>query len=228
MQLKTKIHIFLQKILPQHGLSTFAGWVANCRIKWLKNFLIKDFIRRYKVDLSIAKDENIENYPDFNSFFTRKLKNAARPIVAGNNKITSPVDGTISQIGKIKEGSIIQAKNHTYSLKDLLAGREDLTKDFFNGGFATLYLAPKDYHRVHMPVSGTLTETIYIPGKLFSVNQETTNNLENLFALNERLVCIFETKSGPFAVILVGAMLVSGIETVWPLSLPTAEIKTKK
>jgi len=228
MQLNVKLYILLQKLLPQHGLSRFAGWMASQRTKWLKNFLIKDFVKRYKVDLSIAKDENIESYPDFNSFFTRKLKNAARPIIAGNKKFTSPVDGTVSQIGKINDDRIIQAKNHDYSLQDLLGGREDLAKNFLHGSFTTLYLAPRDYHRVHMPITGTLKETIYIPGKLFSVNQETAGNLPNLFALNERLVCIFETESGPLAVILVGAMLVSGIETTWPLKLPTTEISSKK
>lgn len=224
--LKVKLNIALQRFLPQHALSRFAGFIANCRWKWLKNILIRDFIKRYQVDLSIATLENVEDYPNFNSFFTRKLKTQCRPVVEGTNQIASPVDGFVSQAEKIDKETLFQAKGHYFNLVDLL-GSIDLAKHFVNGQFATLYLAPKDYHRVHMPVDGTLLETIYIPGKLFSVNQQTTENVSQLFSRNERLVCIFETPFGLMAVILVGAMLVSGIETVWTLELPTKHLSKK-
>ncbi len=221
MQFKAKLNILLQHIVPQHILSRLAGWIANSRWYWLKTKLINDFIRRYQVDLSIAKLEKVDDYPSFNSFFTRQLKPIYRPIADGSQHIACPVDGCVSQAGKINKHSLFQAKGRSFSLNDLLGGRTELAKHFHDGEFATLYLAPKDYHRVHMPLKGKLIETIYIPGKLFSVNQDTTKAVPKLFSRNERLVCIFETESGPMAVILVGAMLVSGIETVWPSNFYT-------
>ncbi len=215
MQFKTKLNIVLQYLVPQHGLSRLAGWIANNRWYWLKTKLINDFIRRYQVDLSIAKLKEAEKYPNFNSFFTRQLDPFYRPIAEGPEQIASPVDGSVSQAGKIHQHSLFQAKGRLFNLNELLGGRTELAKHFHDGEFATLYLAPKDYHRVHMPLKGSLTETIYIPGKLFSVNQNTTKTVPRLFSRNERLVCMFDTETGPMAVILVGAMLVSGIETVW-------------
>ncbi len=212
---KVKLNILLQYILPQHALSRLAGWIANCRWNWLKTLLIQRFIKHYQVDLSIATLEHADDYPNFASFFTRRLKSTSRPIIEGPSRIASPVDGTVSQAGKINHYSLFQAKGHTYNLVDLLGGKTSLADQFYDGEFSTLYLAPKDYHRVHMPLRGTLKETVYIPGTLFSVNQQTTQSVSELFTRNERLVCIFSTDIGSMAVILVGAMLVSGIETVW-------------
>lgn len=210
-----KFKTLLQYCVPQHALSRLAYLIAECRWVWWRNWVISDFIRRYKVDLRIAVLEQVEDYPNFNLFFTRQLKPHLRPIVAIPNAIASPADGSISQIGSIRHTALIQAKGFYYSLNALLGGSEKRAKLFYDGYFATIYLSPKDYHRVHMPLTGTLRETIYIPGKLFSVNATTTESVPQLFARNERLVCLFDTKAGPMAVILVGAMLVSGIKTVW-------------
>lgn len=211
-----KLKILIQYLAPQHLLSQLAGWIATRQWPWFKNWLIKDFVNRYQVDLSLAQQENIEHYPNFNSFFTRQLKPERRPVVQEANQIASPVDGTVSQMGLIEQESIFQAKGFYFSLRTLLGGDEKLAEIFRDGNYATLYLAPKDYHRIHMPLTGTLRETIYIPGDLFSVNQYTAHHVPNLFARNERLVCIFDTDTGPMAVILVGAMLVGSIQTVWP------------
>lgn len=210
-----KIHIFLQHLIPQHPFSRLIGWMINCRQPWLKNRIIDGFVRYYQVDMSCAIQPDPHQYPNFNSFFTRKLKPEARPIAEGSDLIVSPVDGTISQIGMIEEDSLLQAKGFTYGLQALLGGSAERVVPFKNGHFATLYLAPKDYHRIHMPFSGKLREMIYVPGQLFSVNGATTNGVPNLFARNERVVAIFDTAAGPMAVILVGAMLVASISTVW-------------
>ena len=216
----------LQLTLVQHGCSRFMGWVANCRWLWLKNSLIKWFIARYQVDLSEAEHQDLIVYPHFNAFFTRALKPAARSIVTAENAIACPVDGTISQLGFISEGNIFQAKNQTYSLKQLLADVPPYTELFYNGHFATFYLAPKDYHRVHMPLTGQLQEMWYVPGQLFSVNAKAAQTVPQLFARNERLVCTFETKAGTMVLILVGAMLVAGIQTIWSgLVVPSREKK---
>jgi phosphatidylserine decarboxylase len=209
------IKVLRQYLLPQHALSRLGGKIANCRWKWWKNWVIKHFIKRYGVDMTIAQLENSEDYPNFNSFFTRALKPETRPIVTEPNAIASPVDGTVSQIGRIQEDYLIQAKGFQFSLQGLLGGAPRIAQQFENGFFATIYLSPKDYHRVHMPIQGTLTHTIYIPGRLFSVNPLTTNTVSSLFSRNERLVCLFETEVGPMAVILVGAMLVASINTTW-------------
>jgi phosphatidylserine decarboxylase len=207
--------VVLQYLLPQHALSRLAGWLATRRWLWLKNWEIHYFINRYNVDLAAALSDNIADYPDFNSFFTRKLKANQRPIAKETNALVCPADGCISQIGLIQENLLFQAKGFHFRLQDLLGGNATLADEFYNGSFATIYLAPKDYHRVHMPLAGTLRKTSYIPGKLFSVNQKTVTGVPNLFAHNERLVCIFDTEIGPMAVVLVGAMLVGNIKTVW-------------
>lgn len=204
-----------QSLLPQHSLSRFAGWIANCKQTWIKNRLIYGFIRYYKVDMSLAVEENPDNYIHFNHFFTRSLKPEKRPISSNNADIVSPVDGSISQIGSIKEKQLIQAKKINYSLQALLGGSEKLTTKFQGGKFATFYLSPHDYHRVHIPYSGELKEMIYVPGRLFSVDTQTTNELPNLFVRNERVVTLFSTSIGPMAIILVGAMLVGSINTTW-------------
>lgn len=206
--------ILLQYIAPQHLLSRLAGWIAESHCSFIKNILIKSFIKIYKVDLSIAVLEDANSYPSFNSFFIRHLKPELRPIVQEPNQIACPVDGIISQVGKIEENQLLQAKGYYYSVNDLL-GSSDKANLFLNGDFATFYLAPHDYHRVHMPLSGKLLETIYIPGKLFSVNQTTARSVSSLFTRNERLVCFFETEKFPIAIVLVGAMIVGAIRTSW-------------
>jgi len=221
------VYVLVQYCCPQHKLSRFMGWLAECRLKWFKNWAIKRFIRKKHVNLSEALSENLDDYPNFNSFFTRQLKPEVRPVAPGAMTLSSPADGCISQIGQINNDVILQAKNFNYTTTSLLGGAETLAQTFENGRFATIYLAPKDYHRVHMPISGKLLETTYIPGKLFSVNQITTQTVPHLFSRNERLVCLFETSVGPVAIILVGAMLVGHIETVWGMQHPNNEITTK-
>lgn len=222
-QLKVK----LQYIAPQHGLSRFAGWLSENRTPWLKNYLIRYFLNRYDVDMKSAVIENPYDYPSFNSFFTRQLKSEARPIAQDAQQVVSPADGAISQIGKINNQTLLQAKGFDFDLKGLLGGSEKLARLFQDGTFATIYLSPKDYHRVHMPLAGKLRETIFIPGKLFSVNQQTANSVPQLFSRNERLVCIFDTEAGPMAVILVGAMIVGSINTVWHAHTTTNKIRTE-
>lgn len=202
--------IILQHLAPQHLLSRAAGILGNSRCVKFKNFFIQWFISRFRVDMSTAVEENPKNYASFNDFFTRLLKRELRPIVAGKNEIACPVDGCVSQIGKIDKNAIFQAKGFNFDLSALVGSAEN-AKQFIDGAFATFYLAPKDYHRVHMPLAGKCTDIIYIPGKLFSVNQHTTRHVPNLFSRNERIVCLFETEFGPMAVILVGAMIVGSI-----------------
>lgn len=210
-----KFSVLRQYLVPQHTYTDLMGLLAECRIPWLKNLLIKIFINRFQVDMGLATIEDYRDYPTFNAFFIRHLKPHLRPIVDRPLQIACPADGCISQIGKIAGDTLFQAKGFYFNLKALLGGDETLAKTFFNGHFATIYLSPKDYHRVHMPYTGTLRETIYIPGKLFSVNRDTTEAVPALFSRNERLVCIFDTAFGPMAVILVGAMIVGNIVTRW-------------
>ena len=207
-----KLFALIQYPLPHHLLSRLVGCLAECRIGWLKNALIKAFIRQFKVDMSEAVESDPTVYPTFNAFFTRALKADARPLGEG---LLSPADGTLSQWGEIDAGRLIQAKGHHFSMAELLGGDPLKANDYRNGSFATVYLSPKDYHRVHMPVTGTLTEMVYVPGRLFSVNDATTRHVPGLFARNERLVCHFETEQGPMVMVLVGAMIVAAIETVW-------------
>lgn len=210
-----KLFSSLQYLTPQHSLSRAAGWLARNRNKAVKNTFIRWFIRRYGVDMSLAIEENPDNYACFNDFFTRALKPEARPICADPDSLACPADGSISQLGDIDRGRIFQAKGRDYSALELLGGDQVLAEEFQDGKFATIYLSPKDYHRVHMPRSGKLRRSIAIPGDLFSVNTATAGQVPRLFARNERLVAIFDTDIGPMAVVLVGAMIVAGIETVW-------------
>lgn len=209
------LSIFLQRILPQHFFTAFMGWLAQIPTPWIKNWEIRKFIRKYNVDMSQALIENPENYPDFHHFFIRELKPGARPIAPGEKTIISPVDGKVAQIGIVRKDQLLQAKDFYYDLKSLLGGDETLASQFYDGSYATFYLAPRDYHRVHMPLAGTLKQSIFIPGKLFSVNRMTSEIIPNLFSRNERLVTIFDTASGPMAVILVGAIIVGNIKAVW-------------
>ena len=210
-----KLKITLQYLMPKHLISRLAGKVAAAELGWFSHFLIKRFISAYKIDMSEAQFERAEDYASFNEFFTRPLKDGIRPLASEPDIVAHPVDGAISQLGPIVDGKLVQAKNHTYSLQSLLGGLEQTSAPFAGGSFATIYLAPKDYHRIHMPVSGTLREMIYIPGELFSVNPLTAENVPDLFARNERVVTIFDTDFGPMALVLVGATIVASIETVW-------------
>lgn len=211
--MKDSLFILLQHLLPQHLLSRAVGYLAESRCNWIKRPFIKIFAKRYGVNMSEALIEDLDQYDNFNAFFTRALKPDARPLDEAT--VVSPADGEISQIGTLQYGRILQAKGRGYGLSTLLGGHADLAEQFIHGSFATIYLSPSDYHRVHMPITGTLRESIYVPGDLYSVNQTTVKGVDNLFARNERLITIFDTEQGPMAMILVGAMIVAGIETVW-------------
>jgi phosphatidylserine decarboxylase len=204
-----------QYLLPQHLLSRWIGRIAESETPWVKNTFINWFVRRYNVDMSEAENADPLSYRNFNAFFTRALRADARPLATIANSIVCPADGSVSQAGRIESGRILQAKGQWYSALELIGGDETVAAAFNEGHFATIYLSPRDYHRVHMPVGGKLERMIYVPGDLFSVNQTTADNVPRLFARNERLVCIFSTDCGPVAVILVGAMIVAAIETVW-------------
>ncbi len=207
--------IIKQYLAPQHAISRFGGLLANNKIPWLKNYLIRYFLGQYpEVNLSEALEPNPYTYDSFNDFFTRKLKPEARIIDANPNSIICPADGCIQNFGLMQENQFIQAKNHLYSVDSVLANPE-MAKNFKNSPFVTIYLAPKDYHRVHLPFAGKLTDMIYVPGKLFSVNILTTEHVPGLFAKNERVVALYDTAYGPMAVILVGAMIVGSIDTAW-------------
>tara|TARA_Y100001934_G_scaffold266455_1_gene345913 strand:- start:336 stop:1214 length:879 start_codon:yes stop_codon:yes gene_type:complete len=213
---RDKLFVTLQYLIPQHGLSRLVGMLARSEVPWIKTTFINIFMKRFGIDLSEAQIEDPDRFETFNAFFTRALKPDARPLEASAPAdIACPADGAVSQLGAIRANQVFQAKGHDYSLYDLLGGDSALASEFTNGQFATIYLSPRDYHRVHMPVTGTLRETRYVPGDLFSVNEATANGVPNLFARNERLVCIFDTERGPVVVILVGAMIVAGIETVF-------------
>lgn len=208
-----------QYLIPQHPLSQLMYALTRARLRVWKEWQIGWFMRRYGVDMNIAAQPDPLAYETFNSFFTRALKAGARPVVNGAGDIACPVDGALSQLGAIEGGRIFQAKGHTFSLEDLLGGSADgaygRAAAFRNGQFATLYLAPRDYHRIHMPLSGQLREMVYVPGRLFSVNTRTASVVPDLFARNERVITIFDTDAGPMALVLVGALFVASIETVW-------------
>jgi phosphatidylserine decarboxylase len=203
-----------QYVLPKRGLTAFAGRVASRERGATTTRLVRWFVRKYGVDLSEALESDAAAYPSFNAFFTRALKDGARPIADAD--LVAPVDGTISQFGCIEHDQILQAKGHRYSTTALLGGDHALAERFHDGSFATLYLSPKDYHRVHMPCDGTLARMIHVPGTLFSVNPTTARGVPGLFARNERVVCVFESETfGVFVVTLVGATIVGSMATVW-------------
>lgn len=210
-----KIKTYAQYCMPQQLLTRVMGRLAGIRNPRLKQWMIQRFIQTYKVDMSLALEENIQNYPTFNDFFIRRLKPELRPINNTQNAIVSPVDGTIAQIGHIKHNQLLQVKEFYYDLETLVGKDTSMVQTFYDGSFATLYLAPHDYHRVHMPVQGSLEKTLYIPGKLFSVNRISSELIPNLYSRNERLISIFDTLAGPMAVIMVGAMIVGSISTPW-------------
>lgn len=204
-----------QFLVPHHLLTRILGQLASTKKTYIKNLFIRFFIWAYGVEMREALEENSQEYATFNDFFIRRLKPDVRPVDSQPNAIVSPADGTISQLGKIENDQLLQAKGHYFNLHELLGGDSDHTHTFLNGNFATFYLSPKDYHRVHMPLGGTLREMIYIPGKLFSVSHSAAQVIPNLFSRNERLICLFDTAAGPMAVILIGAMIVGSIHTVW-------------
>lgn len=204
-----------QYLLPQHTLSRLMSRLTHCEHPAWKNFFIRRIIRHYGVDMDEALEPNIEAYKSFNHFFTRELKPGIRPLTGVAGAIACPADGAVSQAGAITGGTIIQAKGKSFTAVDLLGGSEERAAPFQDGVFATIYLSPKDYHRLHMPLTGTLREMVHIPGRLFSVNTATANVVPGLFARNERVAAIFDTEAGPMALVLVGAIFVSSVETVW-------------
>ncbi|MFT7301046.1 MAG: phosphatidylserine decarboxylase [Porticoccus sp.] len=226
-KLQAEWFIALQRLVPQHGLSRLGSRLAETTTPWVKNTLIKQFIRTYNVNLEEAASSYLDDYKNFNEFFTRAMIEGSRPIDQGKNSVVCPADGTVSQLGPIREGNIFQAKGKSFSVVSLLGADDSDSLRFINGNFTTIYLAPKDYHRVHMPVAGELAYSRYIPGKLFSVNDTTTQHINGLFAQNERLVCMFDTTVGRCAVILVGAMMVAGIESVWQGHYQPGVVKTE-
>ncbi len=210
-----KLFVGLQYLLPHHLLSAIMYRITRSEWKPFKDLLIRKAIEWYRVDMDLALESDPAVYRSFNDFFTRVLRPDARPVAAEQDAITSPADGTLSQAGDIESGYLFQAKGHDYSLLELLGGDIEWSRRFEEGSFATIYLSPRDYHRVHMPFSGTLKKMIHVPGRLFSVNNTTARRVPNLFARNERVVSLFETEAGPMAVILVGAIFVSSMDTVW-------------
>ena len=207
--------VAFQYIMPQLYLTQLAGWFAQQKWGAVTHFVIKVFAKKYNVDMSEAKKENFSDYESFNQFFIRELKDDARKINENPTALCLPADGRVSQIGHIDDERLLQAKGHFFSLSDLLAGDEELVNTFKNGEFATIYLSPRDYHRVHMPCDATLRKMIYVPGDLFSVNPFLAEHVPNLFARNERVICVFDTAFGSMVQILVGATITASMSTVW-------------
>lgn len=208
-----RLAVLPQYLLPKKALTSFAGLVAGSALGGVTTGIIRRFIRRYDVNMAEAANPDPASYATFNEFFTRALKDGARPLADAT--WVCPVDGAISQFGPIERDQIFQAKGHRYSTTALVGGDATLAAQFENGHFATLYLSPRDYHRIHMPCKGTLTRMIYVPGDLFSVNPTTARGVPGLFARNERVVCVFDTAQGPLVLVLVGATIVGSMATVW-------------
>ncbi len=208
-----RLFVWMQYLLPKVALTTLAGKAASARGGALTERFIRAFVDRYGVNMSEAANPDIASYATFNEFFTRPLKAGARPLAKAD--LICPVDGAISQYGPIAKDQIFQAKGHHYSTTALVGGDAQLAAQVDDGHFATIYLSPKDYHRIHMPCDGRLTRMIYVPGELFSVNPATARGVPGLFARNERVVCVFETANGPFVLTLVGATIVGSMATVW-------------
>ncbi len=199
--------------MPKQALTRLAGRFASARLGGVTTWAIRRFVARYQVNMAEAANPDIAAYPTFNEFFTRALKDGARPL--SDAPLICPVDGAISQFGAIKQDQIFQAKGHHYSTTALVGGDAQLAAQFQDGHFATLYLSPRDYHRIHMPAAGRLTRMIHVPGDLFSVNPTTARGVPGLFARNERVVCVFESAAGPFVLALVGATIVGSVATAW-------------
>jgi len=209
-----RLFVWLQYVLPQHGVSRLILAATRVRTPWFKNALTRGFLRLFPVDMTEANEPDPYRYPSFNEFFTRSLRSDARPIDAAPRSIVSPVDGAVSECGPILENRLLQAKGRDYTLDQLLAG-QPWARRFAGGRFATIYLAPFNYHRIHMAVRGTLEHTVFVPGRLFSVNAVTARHVPRLFARNERVLTLFETEFGKFALVMVGALNVGSIATVW-------------
>ncbi|MGK2941682.1 MAG: archaetidylserine decarboxylase [Immundisolibacter sp.] len=203
------------RLLPQHAISRLIYVLARSRRPWFKQLLINGLVRAYRVDLADAQQPDPRAYPDFVSFFTRALRDGARPVAGDEQTLVSPADGALSVHGRIDGDRLLQAKGRSFTLAELLGGDFQLADELSDGEFCTVYLAPRDYHRVHMPLAGTLRSMTHIPGRLFSVQGATARHVDRLYARNERLVCVFDTAGGPLVVVLVGALLVSSITTVW-------------
>ncbi|TXI77005.1 MAG: phosphatidylserine decarboxylase [Dechloromonas sp.] len=208
-----RLAVLPQYLLPKQALTVLAGKLASAEAGSLTTSVIRWFVGRYNVNMAEAANPDIASYQSFNEFFTRPLKDGARPFA--ETDFLCPVDGAISQFGAIERDQIFQAKGHSYSTTALVGGDRELAAQFENGSFATLYLSPRDYHRIHMPCAGKLTRMIYVPGALFSVNPTTARGVPGLFARNERVVCVFESEFGPFVLTLVGATIVGSMATVW-------------
>jgi len=208
-----RFSVLHQYLLPKQALTSFAGRVAGAKGGRFTPQLIRWFVQRYGVNMDEALNPDMASYPSFNEFFTRALREGARPLADAD--FICPVDGAISQFGSIEHDQIFQAKGHRYSTTALVGGDGTLAAQFDHGSFATLYLSPRDYHRIHMPCDGKLTRMIYVPGALFSVNPTTARGVPGLFARNERVVCVFESAHGPFVLVLVGATIVGSMATVW-------------
>ena len=215
MALPERWAVAAQYALPKQAVTRLAGAFANARLGGLTHAVIRRFVARYGVDMREAAEPRIEAYASFNDFFTRALKPGARPIAPGDRVVCGPVDGAVSQIGLAESDMLVQAKGRSFSLTALLGGDAERARPFQGGAFATLYLSPRDYHRIHMPLAGRLREMVHIPGKLFSVSPLTTRMVPDLFARNERVAALFDTPAGPMALVLVGAINVASIETVW-------------
>lgn len=210
-----RLFALILQLLPHHLLSSLMYGLTRSEWPALKRLLIRAAIRIYRVDMGIAQESEAEKYPSFNAFFTRALKPEARPLTPESGAIASPVDGVVSQAQSIRNGLLFQAKGQLYSLEELLGGDRQWARRFENGNFATLYLSPRDYHRIHMPLTGRLLKMIHVPGRLFSVNNACARTIPRLFSRNERVVNLFETDAGPMAVIMVGAIFVASMDTVW-------------
>ncbi|MFZ6771954.1 archaetidylserine decarboxylase [Undibacterium sp. SXout7W] len=208
-----RLAVLPQYLIPKQALTILAGKFANAKAGKLTTSVIGWFVQRYQVNMNEAAHSDISSYASFNEFFTRPLKPGARPLASSD--LVCPVDGAISQFGPIAQGEIFQAKGHSYSATALVGGDRQLAAQFQHGSFATIYLSPRDYHRIHMPCDGRLTRMIYVPGDLFSVNPTTARGVPGLFARNERVVCVFESAYGPFIMTLVGATIVGSMATVW-------------
>jgi phosphatidylserine decarboxylase len=209
-----RIFVWLQYLMPQHGLSRLILAATRVRTRWFKNWTIRGFLKLYRVDMSEAVESDPYSYGSFNEFFTRALKDTARPIAGDSHAIASPVDGCVSEAGTIDGERLLQAKGRDYTLTQLLAAQPWASR-FQGGTFATIYLAPFNYHRIHMPLGGELRDTVFVPGRLFSVNAVTAQHVPGLFARNERVLTLFDTAYGQFALVLVGALNVGSMSTVW-------------
>ena len=208
-----RFDVFLQYLLPKPALTEFGSHIAGMRGGAVTTRIIRWFVGKYGVNMAEAANPDVTSYPTFNDFFTRALKPGARPLAAAD--LICPVDGALSQFGQIEGDQVFQAKGHHYSTTALVGGDRDLAAQFDNGRFATIYLSPRDYHRIHMPAAGRLQRMVYVPGELFSVNPATARGVPGLFARNERVVCVFESARGPFVLVLVGATIVGSMATVW-------------